>query len=187
VKAGKVYIALLHGPVYDKKGRVSVTSIVNTDIHDIARCARTFGVARFYIATPIEGQRKLADAILRHWQSGFGSVHNPSRKEAFSLVELQESLDGVLNDIHCRTGRHARIIVTGAHLTGPCISVATLRGMVRLEKGPFLFLFGTGWGLAREVLERADFQLEPIRGHGTYNHLPVRAAVAIFLDRLWGR
>jgi hypothetical protein len=181
------YIALLHSPVYDKKGRVSVTSIANMDIHDIARCARTFGVKRFYIVSPIEEQRKLAEKILRHWQTGFGSTYNPSRKEAFSLIDLKGSLDEVLDDIIFRGGKEPRIVVTGARLPGKLLSAAALRDRVLAGDDPYLLLFGTGWGLAGEILERAHHRLEPIEGPCEYNHLPVRAAVAILLDRLWGR
>jgi hypothetical protein len=54
---------------------------------------------------------------------------------------------------------------------------------------PVLILFGTGWGLARELVEKADVRLEPIRAAADtgYNHLSVRAACAITLDRLLGR
>lgn len=187
MSADNFYIALLHSPVYDKEGRVSVTSIVNTDIHDIARCSRTYGIERFYIVSPIEEQRKLAEKILHHWQSGFGSTYNPSRKEAFALVDLKGSLDEVLEDIACREGQEPRIVVTGASLVGECFSVTALRDKVLTDKIPYLLLFGTGWGLAEEVLKRANIRLEPIQGPEGYNHLPVRAAVAIFLDRLWGR
>ena len=51
---------------------------------------------------------------------------------------------------------------------------------------PFLLVFGTGWGLTEEMFDRADFALEPIKGAGDYNHLSVRAAAAIMLDRLLG-
>jgi hypothetical protein len=47
-------------------------------------------------------------------------------------------------------------------------------------------LFGTGWGLTEELFDRADFILEPIKGSGDYNHLSVRTAAAIILDRLLG-
>jgi hypothetical protein len=57
-----------------------------------------------------------------------------------------------------------------------------------LHKGgdaSYLILLGTGWGLTREVTEEADYVLEPIEGKG-YNHLSVRTAAAIILDRLLG-
>jgi len=187
VSTQNFYIALLHSPVYDKKGRVSVTSIANIDIHDIARCARTFGVKRFYIVSPIAEQRALAEKIVFHWQSGFGSTYNPSRKEAFALVDLKGALDEVLEDIACRVGKKPRIVVTGARLAGECLSAAALREKVQSGEDPYLLLFGTGSGLAEEILERAHHRFEPIQGPEEYNHLPVRAAVAILLDRLWGK
>jgi hypothetical protein len=187
VMAENFYIVLLHSPVYDKKGRVSVTSIANMDIHDIARCARTFGVKRFYIVSPLAEQRKLAEKILCHWQSGFGSTYNPSRKEAFALVDVKENLDEVLEDITCRAGKAPRIVATGARLSGECLSAAALRDKILAGNDPHVLLFGTGWGLTGEILERVHHRLEPIQGPEEYNHLPVRAAVAILLDRLWGK
>jgi hypothetical protein len=51
-----------------------------------------------------------------------------------------------------------------------------------------LVVFGTGWGLAPDVVEGADALLEPIRAEREdYNHLSVRAACAIVLDRLLGK
>lgn len=50
-----------------------------------------------------------------------------------------------------------------------------------------MLLFGTGFGLAPEIAQRADLVLAPILGADDYNHLPVRAAVAIILDRLRGK
>ncbi len=50
-----------------------------------------------------------------------------------------------------------------------------------------LLIFGTGWGLAPAVVAEADALLEPIRSAvGDYNHLSVRSACAIALDRLCG-
>jgi len=46
-------------------------------------------------------------------------------------------------------------------------------------------LFGTGHGLSGSVLQRADAFLEPIVGPTDFNHLSVRAAAAITLDRLF--
>ena len=50
---------------------------------------------------------------------------------------------------------------------------------------PALVLFGTGWGLAEEVVERCDRMLEPISGAGDYNHLSLRVALGIILDRIF--
>jgi hypothetical protein len=59
----------------------------------------------------------------------------------------------------------------------------------RLERNdgpPVLLLFGTGFGMAPAMLERADLALPPVFGPGAYNHLSVRAAAGIILDRLRG-
>jgi hypothetical protein len=50
-----------------------------------------------------------------------------------------------------------------------------------------LILFGTGWGLDDRQIPGASQVLAPIRGAPTWNHLSVRSAVAIVLDRLFGR
>jgi hypothetical protein len=47
-----------------------------------------------------------------------------------------------------------------------------------------LLIFGTGWGIAEEIVNRADHRLEPIKGVENYNHLAVRSAAAIILDRI---
>jgi hypothetical protein len=186
VNTGNLCIALLHSPVYDRKGNTSVTSIVNADIHDIARCSRTFDVKRFYIVTPIAQQQTLARKILRHWQDGYGSHYNPDRKEAFSLVYLKGTLDEVLADMTCRYDAPPHVIATGARIAGGAVEAAELRERLNAGDGPFLLLFGTGWGLTAEVIAKAEYRLAPIRGTGQYNHLSVRSAVAIVLDRLRG-
>jgi len=52
---------------------------------------------------------------------------------------------------------------------------------------PWLLLFGTAWGLASSVTGESDHVLEPVTGPGNYNHLSVRSAAAVILDRLLGR
>jgi hypothetical protein len=47
-------------------------------------------------------------------------------------------------------------------------------------------VFGTAWGLAPEAIAGADRVLAPIAGAADYNHLAVRSAAAIVLDRLLG-
>lgn len=49
----------------------------------------------------------------------------------------------------------------------------------------YLILLGTGWGMPPELVESCDYILEPILGPGDYNHLSVRNAAAIILDRLF--
>lgn len=64
------------------------------------------------------------------------------------------------------------------------ISIKDAAASIEDEDISILILFGTGWGLAREILERADLILSPVLGKGNYNHLSVRSAAAIIVDRL---
>jgi hypothetical protein len=180
----RLYIALLHYPVYDRQGRVVTTAVTNLDIHDISRSSKTYGVERFYIVTPLEPQKALVGKILRHWREGPGALFNPSRREAFGLAEVKGSLEEVLDDISERDGCRARIIVTGAGFSAGVIGFEDLRRRMASDDGPYLLLFGTGSGLAAEVTGLADFVLEPLGRSGGYNHLSVRSAVAVVLDRL---
>jgi len=59
--------------------------------------------------------------------------------------------------------------------------------MLQRTTQPFLIVFGTGWGLTESILAQSDYVLEPIEGGTDYNHLSVRAAAAIIMDRLLGR
>ncbi len=79
---GRLYIALLHHPVLDREGRVITSAVTNADIHDIARSAKTYGVKRFFIVTPIADQADLVRTIIGHWTCGAGGALNPSRREA---------------------------------------------------------------------------------------------------------
>ena len=160
------------------------TAVTNLDIHDISRSSKTYGVERFYVVTPIARQQDLVLTILRHWREGPGASFNPSRREAFRLTEVRGSLDEVLADISESTGRRARVVVTGAGFSLGLTGYGELRKRMDAGGDPYLLVFGTGSGLAAEVVERADFILEPLGGAGDYNHLSVRSAVAVVLDRL---
>ena len=181
-----IYLALIHYPVYDRDHKVVTTSITNMDIHDIARSARTYGVKRYFVVTPTRTLRLLAQKILDHWEHGYGSTYNETRKDALSLVALADDLDATVKLIQEETGEMPRLVATSARTGARRIAFAEIREKVAAPGQPLLFLFGTGWGLTEEVLDRAEYILEPIQGFTTYNHLSVRAAAAILLDRLRG-
>lgn len=183
---GNLYLALLHYPVYDKDHRVVTTSITNMDIHDIARSARTYGVKRFFVATSVRALRALAEKILDHWQHGYGSTYNETRREALALVTLTTDLNSTIQEVENEERTRPAVVVTSARPGGERVTFREMRSRMEKEPRPFLFLLGTGWGLAEAVLSRADMALEPIRGVGEYNHLSVRSAAAILLDRLRG-
>jgi len=180
-----LFVALLHHPVYNKQGKVVTTSVANMDVHDVSRAARTYGVKRFYIVTPVAAQQNLVKLIQDHWQRGFGASYNPSRKEAFSIMHIKSSLEEVREDIRILAGREAALVATGASLRGDLVTFAELREKLR-DGAPYLIVLGTGWGIAEEIVAAADLRLEPVEGAGDYNHLSVRSAAAVILDRLRG-
>lgn len=183
---GDLYIALVHAPVYNKNMETVATSITNLDLHDIARSATTYGIKRYYVVHPAEAQRDLAKRIMGYWQEGFGAEYNPNRQEAFACVRLACTLDEVLEDIISEQGVKPAQVATDARLYHNTVTYADLRQRLESEEAPVLLLFGTGWGLLREDVESCEFILEPVYGPGEYNHLSVRSAVAIILDRLRG-
>ncbi|MBI2989416.1 MAG: tRNA (guanosine(37)-N1)-methyltransferase TrmD [Deltaproteobacteria bacterium] len=187
VGSPRLCMALLHYPVYDKNRQVVTTAVTNMDIHDIARSARTYGVQRFYVVTPVKALQKLALKIIAHWQQGYGSQYNQTRKEALALVRLKDALDEVILDMEREYGSKPKLVVTSARPGGKRTSFLELRDMLIKDIQPFLLLLGTGWGLTETVLGQSDYLLEPIDGGTDYNHLSVRAAAAIILDRVLGK
>lgn len=182
---GVLYLALLHHPVYDKTGTVVTTAVTNMDVHDIGRLARTFEARAFYVATPVATLRRLVQRIMEHWKTGPGAVYNETRKEALALVRLAADLDAVVADVEREAGCLPRVVATSARPASGRLAFDALRRRLAEDTRPELLVFGTGWGLTQEVIGRADDVLEPIRGVGDYNHLSVRCAAAIILDRLY--
>lgn len=180
-----VWLALVHHPVVDRAGDVITTAVTNLDVHDIARSARTYGLGGYVVVTPIEAQRTLVERILSHWKDGPGARRVPERSEALARVHVVESLDAARDAVEAVEGRAPLTIVTSAR-TGPRTS-AYREVAAELAERPGLLLFGTGHGLAPSVMEAADRVLAPIQPGSDYNHLSVRAAAAITLDRLFGR
>jgi len=183
---GNLYLALIHHPVYNKNGEVIASAVSNLDLHDISRAAKTYGARAFYIVTPLADQRELVERIVSHWTEGVGARYNPDRMEALRLIRIAVSLEAVQNEIASNGKGVPVTVVTDARPHPRNISYRVLAEMLKGQH-PYLLLFGTGWGLTREFIDKADYVLAPIMGHTGYNHLSVRSAAAIVLDRLLGR
>jgi hypothetical protein len=181
-----IHIALIHYPVYDRQEKVIATALTTLDLHDLARLAKTYGLAGFSVVTPLRSQQALARRLIDHWVTGWGARYNPNRKEALSVVRIAGDLEEVLARIEQEEGRRAKTVATAARRYAQARSYGEMAALLHEGKdGPYLILFGTGWGLIREMVENANYVLEPIEGKG-YNHLSVRTAAAIILDRLLG-
>ena len=178
-------LALIHHPVVNKRAEIIGSAVTNLDIHDIARTARTYGVARYFIATPYEDQQNLVKELLTHWETGHGSTYNPARKEALSIVRLVASLPAAIAELTEKYGKRPMLVTTSALLRETTIGYKELSAKIK-NREPVLLIFGTAHGLAPEVLRMADATLPPIKGGTDYNHLSVRSAASIILDRLLG-
>ena len=182
----RVAVALVHHPCLDKAGQIYTTSITNLDVHDIARSGRTFGCNAFYIVTPVLAQQAMANEIIRFWDADKSRARNPDRSEALSRAQVTVSVEEAIAQETAVLGAPPLIVATSARPQG-VIGYAELRARLPSLPG-VLILFGTGHGLAGEVIDRADLVLAPIVGaEPGYNHLSVRSAAAIVLDRLLGQ
>ena len=186
MRKARVYIALLHYPMYNKRMDIVTTSITNLDLHDIARAARTYDVDGFYVVHPAASQQKLIGEIMTYWQEGYGGIYNSDRKEAFSLLRRVDDFQTAVAEIRQETGREVCTVATDARIFPNTISYSRLKAEIFDEDRVFLLLFGTGWGMAPDLMARCDYILEPVSGASDYNHLSVRSAVSIIMDRLLG-
>lgn len=185
-RTARLDIALIHHPVLNKTGEIIGSAVTNLDLHDIARAARTYGVERYYVATPYRDQHELIGEIVGHWQHGHGARYNPARKEALSIISPVYGLDDIIQDISDRRGQKPFVVGTSAKSQPNELSFRDLQEFMVKDGPPVLLLFGTAHGLAPEIMKLADSFLPPIRGKSAYNHLSVRSAVSIILDRLLG-
>ncbi|MCB9060880.1 MAG: RNA methyltransferase [Halobacteriovoraceae bacterium] len=181
-----MYLALVHHPIRNKNGEKVTTSVTNLDIHDIARTCRTFGVKQYFIVTPLEAQQELVLRILGHWETDKASAYNPDRQDALGIVSLRNSIEDAVEQVRQIEGLEPELIVTGANFKQSNGDEAQLIERLVSTNRPGLILFGTGWGLHDEVLQKAHYFLSPILGnsHDNYNHLSVRSAVAIYLSKI---
>ena len=184
-EVSNIHLALVHFPVYNKSGEVVVSSVTTLDVHDISRVCRTYGVGTFYVITPLKTQQELVERLVGHWLKGYGAEYNPTRKEALLKTVVKNNLDDAVKEITEQSGKKPRIVVTGAKKAPKSIGYEALKNELK-QGDPTLMVFGTGWGLEKNLVQSADHALLPIEGVNGFNHLPVRGAISIILDRLLG-
>lgn len=186
-----VYVALLHHSMLDKNGAVVTTAVTNLDIHDIARSSRTFGVKGYFLVNPLEEQQGVVNRIIGHWQGSGGRDYNPDRSEAFGRVRVVSWLQDAIRGVELEAGEKPEVLMTSARRPSGMRWRSWQQAREELSRPgrPRLLVFGTGWGATEELLREADAVLDPIepREESGYNHLSVRSAVAIALDRLLGK
>jgi len=196
--AARTSIALVHHPVFDRTGAIVTSAVTNLDIHDLARSARTFGLARYFIVTPVESQREKAQHIAAAWQElvqGDAGPTGPGGGQAgrASALRIVAAVDSVASAVAELTELHGTAPLVAATSADP----ARFPGAARVGHGallaelldrpgvPLLLLFGTGWGLADAQLPVVTRLLPPIESRTGWNHLSVRSAAAIVLADLF--
>lgn len=180
------YIALLHHDVVIGKGEIGNSSITSLDIHDIARSSKTYGIKKYFLSTPLEDQKKIVHNMLQFWHNA-GVDYNKKRSEAVELVALVESLERCVEEITKKEGKKPLLVGTSARQMGDAELISYYsQEKVWAHDRPVLLIFGTARGLSEELLTKFDYLLMPIEGFSKFNHLSVRSAVAIILDRWIG-
>ncbi len=179
-----VFIAVLHWPATDRFGNRIITSFTTLDLHDIARPAKTYDVSCYYIAHPVDAQREIIQRQIDYWTSEENKEKQFTRYESVSLVKLVYNYEEVIEDIISTTGKKPITVGTDARTYPNTISYNTLSNMIKTQDKDFLIIFGTGYGIPKSLMDTFDFILEPVYGASDWNHLSVRNAVAIILDRL---
>ena len=182
-----LYLGLVHFPVVNKKGEEAGSALTTIDLHDMARASATFGVRGFFAVTPYEDQAELAQQVIDHWTCGVGGQINPDRKTALERIRITPDVKAMTEAIAAETGKTVQATATSARgLDKPDITMITPRALQQKLTGSaaHVILFGTAWGLSEELIRQCDYLLEPIMGAGAYNHLSVRSAASIYLDRI---
>ncbi len=179
-----LYVALVHYPVLNRKGETIASAITNLDLHDMARTVRTYAIPACYIVTPLQDQQALIKRLLDHWCKGIGKELHPDRDEALKRLKIVDDLAAARDDIRAAWGETPLVWATTAKEQSGALTHRQARHRLANARHPYLLLFGTGWGLAPEAIGEADGVLKAIQGRDGYNHLSVRCAAAILIDRL---
>jgi hypothetical protein len=180
-----LYLALVHFPVLNRKGERIASALTNLDLHDLARLACTYDLPGCFVATPLRDQRDLAERLIGHWRSDIAKTLHPDRERALRRLRLVDSVDAAVAAVERECGAAPLVWATTARESPTSVAPADACKQVMDSGRPGLLLFGTGWGLAPEVLQKCDGVIRPIRGRNGYNHLSVRCAAAILIDRFF--
>lgn len=182
----KTSLVLVHHPTLGPEGNVISSAMTSLDLHDLARLARTYGLGGVYAQTNLPRQAELVGRLLDHWVRGMGGTVNPHRSFALACLTLVGSVEEAATDAEKRFGERPLLFATSAREGADRLGFGELKRRLAVEERPALILFGTGWGLAPEVLALMDGVIAPIGTPSAYNHLSVRSAASIVVDRLFG-
>lgn len=180
----KIHLCLRHDEVLGREDKIIHSSVTQIDLHDFSRLTVTYGLGGFHAVTAMEAQHQISEDILKHWRVGYGKDYNPDRVEALSKLSLHRSFDSVVEAIAEEDGQPPLIIGTSARPTDKELAFADLSTIMADSGRSAIVQFGTSWGLSPAQIRRCDWVLPPVEGRHGYNHLSVRCAAAIIVDRI---
>lgn len=181
------YIALLHYPMVNKKGEKVVASVTPMDIHDLSRLAKTYDLGGFFVVTPETGQLDFLQRVIKFWCSDRGTRYNQTRAVALKIVNMIPNIEEGIEFIKEKWHMPVKVVTTSAVMSNYNIEYAQLGKLIKKRKEIFIITFGTGYGIHSEFRDTSDYRLPPIKIISSYNHLSVRTAAGIIIDRLLGR
>ena len=180
----RIHLALRHDRVLGRRGEEIHSSVTQTDLHDFCRLTLTYGLAGFHCVTEMEAQHRLCSEILDFWRAGYGKSYNPDRVAALESLHIHRSFDDLVTAVTNQDESAPLIIGTSAKPCANTIDFTELFPIIESSGRSAIIQFGTSWGLSESQLNRCDRVLPPIDGYDGYNHLSVRCAAAIIVDRL---
>lgn len=180
-------VVLLHHPVLNRLGESISSTVDHFDVMDASRLALTYDIWRLYVVTPVPAQRALVERLILH---GNKQAEREPDRGTFAKTHWAPDLQTVLDEHEDERGTLPVTVATSARAPDPANAERTIDfGALRAKLGqgePVALIIGKAWGLAPSVLDRADLRLVPIDTGTGYNHLSVRSATAILVDRLLG-
>lgn len=182
----RCHLGLIHYPTLDRLGNEITSAMTALDLHDFCRLARTYDLGGVFAQTNLPQQVELMERLLGHWVQGTGGELNPDRRNALEILSMVESLDAAIARLEERYGAKPLVVATSARDDGERVGYRQARAEFEKQQRPVLVIFGTASGLAPQVFELCDMVLEPIGTPSQYNHLSVRSAASIIVDRLFG-
>jgi hypothetical protein len=189
----KLVVVLLHYPVTNRAGEPVTTAVTNMDIHDISRTCRTYEVDHFFLVNPLPEQAEIVNGILEYWRKDRSKEWHPDRYEALSRTTLVSTFQDVKEALkQLYPGLRVEIAMPDARPipNQETYEMTKARWQSESKPGVKVIVLGTGGGVSEQFYQEVNTYLAPIYGPmglDGYNHLSVRAAAAIILDRLLGK
>lgn len=166
----------------NRLGEVISSTVDSFDFFDASRLALTYGVDRMYIVHPEPAQQALVSRLIAHGQAqGRQDAQRGHFEHSVGVHDLQAAIDDVQARCQCRP----KVVATTARSGPPKVGLGSLRDSLSPQR-PQLWLIGKAWGMTQAVIDGADCVAASIDTGTGYNHLSVRSALAIYIDRMLG-